>query len=192
MATAAAPTVADISGTYELNTNTIPFVNNPVAGWHLLTFADGTNAVARWNAATNQWVWGSLTAPNSAITGVYWLGSDVTDIASHVSTWWDAALTHVSPDVGIALIASLDNGSLSQGQPVIYNTSSSGQITNTTNTPGSEATSSPIIPEPSISTPSIFSSLAVFGSLGFWKGIGLVLAGVLILVFGGLELRRLA
>jgi hypothetical protein len=29
-------------------------------------------------------------------------------------------------------------------------------------------------------------------TLGFWKGIGLVLAGVLIIVFGALELRKLA
>jgi hypothetical protein len=41
------------------------------------------------------------------------------------------------------------------------------------------------------STPaaSLFGFLA---SLGFWKGIGLVLAGVLIIVFGALELRKLA
>jgi hypothetical protein len=33
---------------------------------------------------------------------------------------------------------------------------------------------------------------ALVTSLDFWKGIGLVLAGALVLIFGALELRRLA
>lgn len=36
---------------------------------------------------------------------------------------------------------------------------------------------------------SIFSGLAVFGDLGFWKGIGLVLAGAGLLIFAALEIK---
>lgn len=187
-------TVTNSSGTYDTaapyGANLIPFLNNPVAGWHLVTFANGAIAALRWNSATNEWVWGSQTAPDSDITGVYWLGATIDAIGSDTATLWQA-LNHVSPAAALAVVASLDNGTLSLGQPVLWQTDKTGAVTGTSNVPGNEANPTNIVPSPTISTPSIFSSLAVFGTLAFWKGIGLVLAGVLVLVFAGLELRRL-
>jgi len=201
---AAAQTVSLPGGTFDVNASTNAFINAPKAGWHLLTFLDGEVAAVRYNPVNGKFVWGSLTQPTSPIVSVSWLGSNVNDIATHISTWWDAAMKTVPGGPGsqtvVALIASLDNGSLSQGQPVLYTTSGAA-VTGTTNVPGSEATVTSVVPGIPNSNPltsavsgaaSAFSSLAVFGSLQFWKGIGLVLAGVLVLVFGGLELRRFA
>jgi hypothetical protein len=186
---AAAQTATTAAGTFEINSSTNSFIADAKAGWHLLTFENGDVAVARFDPQSGEFVWGGLTAPGSPIVSVSWLGSTVTDIASHISTWWDSAIANVPGGAGsqtaIALVSSLDNGTLSQGQPVIYNTSGT-TVTGTTNQAGSEATATTIIPSPSISTPGILTAL---GSLSFWKGIGLVLAGVLILVFAGLELR---
>jgi hypothetical protein len=61
---------------------------------------------------------------------------------------------------------------------------------------GSEAVGTSLVPGTSgivnsLSGLSIPSPFAVFGNMSFWKGIGLVLAGALILVFAALELRKL-
>ena len=44
----------------------------------------------------------------------------------------------------------------------------------------------------SVGLPSVGSIFGFLATLGFWKGIGLVLAGVLIIIFAALELRKLA
>ena len=194
---AAAQTVALPGGTFEVNASTNAFIGASKAGWHLLTFENGDVAAVRYNPVNGQFVWGSLTQPTSPIVSVSWLGANVSDIATHISTWWDAAMKTVPGGQGsqtaIALIASLDNGSLMQGHPVLYSTApgaptstntSGDTVTGTTNVPGSEATSA------GINIPGVSSIFGVFASVGFWKGLGLILAGVLIIVFAALELKR--
>jgi hypothetical protein len=182
---AAAQTVTLPGGTFEVNASTNAFIDASKAGWHLLTFENGDVAAVRYNPVNGQFVWGSLTQPTSPIVSVSWLGANVSDIATHISTWWDAAMKTVpgGSQTAIALIASLDNGSLMQGQPVLYSTSGD-TVTGTTNVPGSEATSA------GINIPGVSSIFGVFASMGFWKGLGLILAGVLIIVFAALELKR--
>ncbi len=192
---AAAQTVTLPGGTFEVNASTNAFIDASKAGWHLLTFENGDVAAVQYNPVSGQFVWGSLTQPTSPIVSVSWLGANVSDIATHISTWWDAAMKNVpgGQETAIALIASLDNGSLMQGQPVLYSTApgaptstnpSGGTVTGTTNVPGSEATSA------GINIPGVSSIFGVFASMGFWKGLGLILAGVLIVVFAALELKR--
>lgn len=111
-----------------------------------------------------------------------------------------------TPKQQATLIAELDSGAAINGAKrwlYVGNATPSGgtpgQLPVTSDAPtkiGSEAVGTSVIPGTTgivnaisnISPPNI---LGVLGNLGLWKGIGLVLAGVLILVFAGLELRKL-
>lgn len=92
----------------------------------------------------------------------------------------------------VTLIGQLDAGAVLHNPAFVEvgpKADASGQVPVTSDAPtaiGSEAVSSPIIPEPTIGGVKI---LGVLGNLDFWKGIGLVLAGAAILIIAALELR---
>lgn len=85
-------------------------------GWHLVTFQNGDVAVVRWNG--HDFVWGSLHAPASPITGLVWLGSSVSSF-----DWanWASAVGSLPGVVSATLIGLVDHGILNNGQPVLVN-----------------------------------------------------------------------
>lgn len=92
-----------------------------------------------------------------------------------------------------ALIAQLDAGSVLHGSGTNYveiGVDKQGQPSphaNTGTTIGSEAVDAGI----NVPTPKLPNIFGVFATLGFWKGIGLVLAGAAIIVFAALEFRKM-
>jgi hypothetical protein len=171
-------------------------------GWHLVTFLNGDYGAAQWNGS--KWNWGSLTPPNSPITGFTWIGNTIQDVNSRTTSSGTSLFAHALAGLynnGFTtavrnLTAALDHGNFGlQGQPVLWN--KGGQAVGNTNISGSEATPTNIIPSPipatagNSSLTGLLSAFGVFTTLGFWKGIGLVLAGAAILVFAALEFRKI-
>jgi hypothetical protein len=156
------------------------------SGWHLLQFIDGTVAVVRYD--NGAWQWGSQVAPTSNVLSMNWVGGNVTQLSEDLPKFADSIVQNSSFDTWSTLLSSIDHGFLSLGQPIVVD--AAGKVPSSGNSPTSQQGSEAV---PSgVNIPGVSSIFSVFASLGFWKGIGLVLAGVLIIVFGALELRKLA
>jgi hypothetical protein len=157
-----------------------------LAGWHLVTFENGTVALVRW--ANGKWAWGSTKHPaTSTIVSYSYLGGrTINDVLNHAGDW-EHALSSLPPKQQLKLIELIDHGVTGlKGQPaVVSTTGSTGQSVG-----GSEAVSANVIPSPSISNP-LGSIFGIFTTLAFWKGIGLVLAGAAVIVFAALEFRKM-
>lgn len=170
----------------------IPGQSTPTkTGWHLVGFQNGDTAIVRWNG--HNWVWGSLTAPDSPVSGFTYLGSTVEDVLS--SGRFSQALDGLPTKISTELISAADHGLFGlKGQPVLFD--SNANPVGNSGTTGSEANPVNVIPSPidpnvgnsNLSLGSIFGFL---GSVQFWKGIGLVLAGAGVLIFAALEFRKL-
>jgi hypothetical protein len=172
-------------------------------GWHLVTFKNGAVAVLRWSGQA--WVWGSLTAPNSPITGFTYLGSTISAIGNNPK-WWDAALAKVPAQIAIDLTSQLDHGILMQGEPVLFTVNkptASGKPTpdagagpgitaqGNSGQTGSEAIPAPIIPTPSVPAISDVGNVlaAIWSAItnpSMWLRVGEALGGV-VLIFMALK-----
>lgn len=110
------------------------------SGWHLLQFADGSAAVVRFD--NGAWQWGSQTAPTSNVTGMSYLGSNVTNLSLNLPKY----ANNLGGSIWPTLLSSIDHGFLSKGQPIVVN--SQGQVPSSGDSPtsqqGSEATSAGI------------------------------------------------
>jgi hypothetical protein len=173
-------------------------------GWHFLTFQDGSLAIV--NFENGVFKWGNVKEPSSQIVGSTYLGSTIDDITSSVGTansQWSKALQGLPSKTVALLIGQLDTGQLEQGHPVVVDPSGTdlgggtaqqagGAIHSgaqeTTGIPGANAAGSAV----SKAVGSLTSPFGLFTSSGFWKGIGLVLAGGLILIFAALEFYRMS
>ncbi len=129
------------------------------------------------------------------------------DLVANFSTKLATALGQIGGTASqqASLIAELDSGAALNGaKRFLYVGPSStpggkganGVSSDAPTKIGSEAVGTSVIPGTTgivnaLSNISAGSFLGVLANLGFWKGIGLVLAGVLILVFAALELRKL-
>lgn len=171
------------------------YVSRPsLTGWHLLTFQNGDTAVARWNGSN--FVWGSLTAPASPITGITYLGKTISDVTSGNSIGLGAALAGLPSQLSTAITTAFDAGNLgTKGQPALWN--SAGQPLGNTSVINSEAVPVNVIPSPIPPTAGnsnlgVSNPFALFTSSSFWKGIGLVLAGAVILIFAAIEFGHMA
>lgn len=162
-------------------------------GWHVLTFANGSYGVVRWTGRA--WDWGSLSQPNSNITSIAWVGNSVQGLNSGPQLSSVLTKLYNSGFAGALrnIIASLDHGSLGQGQPVLW--TRGGNPVGSTSIAGNEADPTNIIPSPippQTGNSSLTGFLSMLTSLSFWKGIGLVLAGAGIVIFAALEFRKIA
>ena len=167
-------------------------VNPGQSGWRLLHFVDGSVGVAQYRQG-HGWDWGTLGEPAQNVTSYQWLGTTIASIGKSPGTFTNA-ISHLSKNVQAALIGALDSGGLKNGQPVMYSHNgvpASGVPAKS----GDVLAVSPSLPDPAptgISLPSVGSIFGVFTSLGFWKGIGLVLAGAAIIVFAAIEFKNMA
>lgn len=173
-------------------------VNPSQDGWHLLTFTNGDTAIVQFE--NGNWKWGNVSAPAADVTSLTFLGTTYDDIASNWAGWGKAmkavtANISNSAQVERSLIAEVDHGQTVLGHPVLINGSAipaGGTSSQTGGASGGDAT--PVDPgtpaEPTL--PSIGSLFGVFANQDFWKGIGLSIAGALILIFAGLEFYKLS
>lgn len=129
--------------------------------------------------------------PHDAIRSVVaGTGATLGALASNFPTEISAALKElgVPGKLWTQLIAQLDVGAVLRN-PNFVQVGPKGPSSDKSTSIGSSAVPSNILPSPSIPSPS--SILGVLGDLAFWKGIGLVLAGVGILVIAALEIKKL-
>ena len=110
----------------------------------------------RWDGGA--WQWGSQTPPNSTVTSMSYLGSNVQGMSLTLPTYASQVGT-----VWTTLLSSIDHGWLSQGQPIVVDQNGvTPSDTSPTAQEGSEAVPSNIIPSPSVSgvqLPDIFGGI---------------------------------
>jgi hypothetical protein len=181
-------------------------INPGQSGWRLLHLVDGsvmaafygTPATASGTGGAAGWQFGTIGEPAQDVVSYTWLGSTIKDIGRSPNTF-SKAISGLNKNVQAALIGALDSGGLKNGQPVMYGpngqTKKGTQAGNTPPKTGDVVAVSPSLPDPAptgISLPSVSSLFGVFASMGFWKGIGLVLAGAAILIFAAIEFKNMA
>jgi hypothetical protein len=160
-----------------------------------LHLADGSVAVAQYNRDTG-WNWGTIGEPAQDVVSYTFLGKSISAIESNANRFSSIVSKLGSTKLTNALIGALDSGGLNSGQPVMY--SANGTASSGTAPPGSDVTPVNNVANAlgnaagNISLPSVGGIFGVFASLGFWKGIGLVLAGAAILVFAAIEFKNIA
>lgn len=163
-------------------------------GWHLVHFLNGDVGLLQWTG--NGWDFGGLPVPSSPAVRSTFLGSNLHDV-THNPSRWNAAITTVSSTLQKTLISAIDHGVFGlQGKPVLFDKNAN-PIGAQSGQTGSEATPinqipSPIDPSAGNSHLNIPSLSNLFGSIGLWKGIGLILAGAAILVFAAIEFKNMA
>lgn len=174
--TVAAPTVTGSTGTSSLRD-----------GWHLVKYVNGDVALVL--AKNGEYQWGSTGAPNSQVITSTFLGAGKEAVAANDATW-ERALMGLPLHVVNALVAIIsENGkSWSQGDATVLDKAGTA-INGSDSTLGGSATPAGVNPP---SLPGISNPLSFFTSSNFWKGIGLSIAGGLILIFAALEFLKMS
>lgn len=177
-----------------------PVSDNLTNWWYAYNTNDGSYGIAR-----------STAVPGNAVNGIF-IGEakNLIDLATHDAGKISDALRNMGTPAKLqsALIAQLDTGAIlhnpsfiQAGKPAKGDTSGQPSVTSDKPTAiGSSAVPVNVVPspiDPSVGNSNLLSSLSgissffsLIGSLQFWKGIGLVLAGALILIFAGVMVVR--
>lgn len=156
-------------------------------GWQLVQFANGYTGLARWNGSGYEW--GSLTPPSSQIVNTTYIGSTISNVLN--GTRLTSALGSLANKVQQAIVTAADAGNFGlKGQPALFD--AGGQPVGNSGTVSSEAVGTSLIPGTSgiVNALSNISLTSLFGSLSFWKGLGLIVGAFALAVFGLIELKH--
>lgn len=161
-------------------------------GVYLLKYSTGEIALVSWNG--NTFSWGKLKAPTATITHAQWLAPNWSALSSlkgvaigHFYQAFNLTIGQYRALIGIFdHSANIDPSQGAYGQAIIVDPGIKPGQSPKGFTSGNEADSA------GINLPSVGSIFGVFATAGFWKGIGLVLAGAAILIFAGLEFKKMA
>lgn len=138
-------------------------------------------------------------APPSNSVGAEWVGAadTLSELVTKHSTSVAADIRFIGGDAKqvASLITQLDAGSILNGsKSYVYVGSKADKYSVSSDVStkvGSEAVGTSLIPGTSgiVNSLSNISLSSLFGSMSFWKGIGLVLAGAAVLIFAALQLK---
>lgn len=163
------------------------------SGYQMVRYVDGSVALVAYDVEKG-WEWGNTTPPSSQVI-------DVQNLGEHPFSdpkAWAAALAGLPDQVKLAFTRIASEGGIQNAQGAIlvkYNTGTKQATITSSNkdaTVGQDTQNAGATPGSVTGGLHIGDPLSFFTSSEFWKGLGLIIAGGLILIFAALEFLKMS